>query len=72
MERAEAGSYRKLAAELVAENGGETSAGALWKFIHKDYIPTSNRIRQAFGLPEMIVSFRYRDELGQFKGSERI
>lgn len=57
-------SYHKVADEL------EISSGALWKFLNTDYVPTSNRIRHALGLPEMIVSFRYRDELGQFKGSE--
>lgn len=67
MERAEASSYRKLAQKLEIENGGKASAGALWKFIHKDYIPTSNQIRTALGLPERIVSYRYRNELGQLK-----
>lgn len=64
--KGEESSYHKVADDL------KISKGALWKFINTDYVPTSNRIRHALGLPEMIVSFRYRDELGQFKGSERI
>jgi hypothetical protein len=68
---------KEITYEAAAERLG-MSKGALWKFLNTSYVPgipieeikSSNRIRRSLGLPEMIVSFRYRDELGQFKGSE--
>ena len=53
--------YDELAVDL------DVSKGALWKFIHTDYVPTSSVIRRKFGIPEPEYISQYRNPLGQFE-----
>ena len=53
--------YDELAVEL------DVSKGALWKFIHTDYVPTSSIIRRKLGIPEPEFISQYRNPQGQFE-----
>ena len=53
-------SYHKLAKRLGV------SAGALWKFMNTDYVPTGNDLRRKLGIPELLTQAVIRNKKGQF------